>query len=291
MWWGLVKVGLGCTVLQQLLVLQGVVHSCGFLRPRTPSAATGARVPEAPTFFVVVPVLREADGLRDSVAHFEAIVAGHDARIVVVTTAREEAEAPNFPELGSTINVAAQLMRDGRIIHLHFPDPRGLKADQVNFAATQCALGSLGGALSREAFCVIYDVDSRPPRDSLARFERAIARHPEASVFHQSSRFVLRGRAPEPESPGARIRRAIADSGALRANRFVMAYELPRLLYRSGALGAWRRHLFSYVYTHVTGHGLCARLSLLQRIPFPARSPLEDMHYSFLLGSLSAYDV
>lgn len=39
------------------------------------------------------------------------------------------------------------------------------------------------------------------------------------------------------------------------------------------------------MYAHVTGHGLCVRLSLLQRLPFPARSPLEDMHYSFILGS------
>jgi cellulose synthase/poly-beta-1,6-N-acetylglucosamine synthase-like glycosyltransferase len=35
----------------------------------------------------------------------------------------------------------------------------------------------------------------------------------------------------------------------------------------------------------VTGHGLCIRLSLLERLPFPARSPLEDMHYSFILAS------
>ena len=39
------------------------------------------------------------------------------------------------------------------------------------------------------------------------------------------------------------------------------------------------------VYAHVTGHGLCVRLSLLEQLPFPARSPLEDMHYSFILGS------
>lgn len=35
----------------------------------------------------------------------------------------------------------------------------------------------------------------------------------------------------------------------------------------------------------MTSHGLCVRLSLLDRLPFPARSPLEDMHYSFILGS------
>ena len=46
-----------------------------------------------------------------------------------------------------------------------------------------------------------------------------------------------------------------------------------------------KRALRSAVYAHVTSHGLCVRLSLLETLPFPARSPLEDMHYSFILGS------
>ncbi|HUZ26193.1 MAG TPA: hypothetical protein VMV07_20760 [Streptosporangiaceae bacterium] len=40
-----------------------------------------------------------------------------------------------------------------------------------------------------------------------------------------------------------------------------------------------KRALCSGVDAHVTGHGLCVRLSLLEKLPFPARSPLEDMHY------------
>lgn len=73
--------------------------------------------------------------------------------------------------------------------------------------------------------------------------------------------------------------------GCAGANRFVLGYEIPRLLNRSARVSAVRRALCSGVYAHVTGHGLCVRLSLLQTLPFPARSPLEDMHYSFILGS------
>lgn len=79
--------------------------------------------------------------------------------------------------------------------------------------------------------------------------------------------------------------RAIADSGALRANRFVLGYEIPRLLNRTAAAGTLKRKLCSFVYAHVTGHGLCVRVSLLRALPLPQRSPLEDMHYSFVLGS------
>jgi hypothetical protein len=56
-------------------------------------------------------------------------------------------------------------------------------------------------------------------------------------------------------------------------------------LNRSRRRSPWKRWVSSYVYTHVTGHGLCVRLSLLHDIPFPGQSPLEDMHYSFILGS------
>jgi hypothetical protein len=75
---------------------------------------------------------------------------------------------------------------------------------------------------------------------------------------------------------------------ALRANRFVLGFELPRLLNRTGSAGRWKRRVGSYVYAHVTGHGLCIRLSALRQVPLPARSPLEDMHYSFILCSRNA---
>jgi hypothetical protein len=78
---------------------------------------------------------------------------------------------------------------------------------------------------------------------------------------------------------------AVCDAGALRANRFVLGFEIPRLVNRSAQVSNMKRVLCSGVYAHVTGHGLCIRLSLLEKLPFPARSPLEDMHYSFILGS------
>jgi hypothetical protein len=60
---------------------------------------------------------------------------------------------------------------------------------------------------------------------------------------------------------------------------------LPRLLNRSAAASPYKRSACSYVYAHVTGHGLCVRLSLLRDLPLPVRSPLEDMHWSFRLGT------
>jgi len=283
---------LGLTA-RHLLVLRGVWRSHRFLSRgqaarHQPMDILGPR----PTFYVVLPVLREAPIIGSTVDHFEALLKGHRSAIIVVTTAREVVEGAGPGGVADTVPVVEELARAGRCVHLHYPDPNGLKADQLNFAADRCRavqradVGHGADVSSSQAFLVCYDADSRPPLDSLDYFEYAIVGHPDVDVFHQSSRFELR----EPprtvsRSPVSWLPHMIADSGALRANRFVLGYEIPRLLNRSTLVSRVKRKLSSCVYAHVTGHGLCVRLSLLAALPFPARSPLEDMHYSFLLGS------
>jgi hypothetical protein len=270
-------------VARQAFVLSGIVRSGRFLRQDKDPQPPSPRGEIAPRFFIVVPVLREAAIVPEAVAHFQALACGHAATVVIVTTAREATEAPRHPAAGDTVASARELARDGKCVHLHYPDPLGLKGDQLNYAAVSCTAMLPDGVASSQAFLACYDADSRPPLDSLARLACAIAGHPGADVFHQSARFESRQRPVG--GPLRRVRAAVCDAGALRANRFVLGFELPRLLNRSGQASAFKRALCCGVYAHVTGHGLCVRLSLLERLPFPARSPLEDMHYSFILGS------
>jgi Glycosyl transferase family group 2 len=272
-------------VLRQAFVLSAIVRSGRFLRHSQklePPAAGGGVTPR---FFIVVPVLREAAALPDAVAHLRAVACGHTATVLIVTSARETAEAGLHRAAADTITLARELAASGSCAHVHYPDRLGLKGDQLNYAAA-CCVGMLpDGVPSSQAFLVCYDADSRPPPDSLTQFAQAIADNPGADVFHQSSRFEFRLSQRPAGGPFSRLRAAVCDAGALRANRFVLGFEIPRLLNRSAQVGAVKRALCSGVYAHVTGHGLCVRLSLLERVPFPARSPLEDMHYSFILGS------
>lgn len=273
-------------VLRQAFVLCAVVRSGRFLshsQQLGPSAAGGGVIPR---FFIVVPVLREAATLPEAVAHLRAVTCGHVATVLVVTTARETAEAGRHPGAADTITLARELAAEGSCAHVHYPDRVGLKGDQLNYAAVCCAGMLPDDVPSSQAFLVCYDADSRPPPDSLTWFAQAIVDNPGADVFHQSSRFE--SRPPQRPAGGqfSRLRATVCDAGALRANRFVLGFEIPRLLNRSARVSAVKRALCSGVYAHVTGHGLCVRLSLLERVPFPARSPLEDMHYSFILGSL-----
>ncbi len=272
-------------VVRQMFVLAAIVRSGRFLRHGEAARPPGAGGGVTPRFFIVVPVLREAAVLREAVAHFQAVTCGHAATVLVVTTAREPAEASRHPAAGDTTALARELAGEGTCTHVHYVDPLGLKGDQLNYATACCAGMLPDGVLSSQAFLVCYDADSRPPVDSLARFTQAIAGNPRADVFHQSSRFEFRPPRRPAAGPLLRLRAAVCGAGALRANRFVLGFEIPRLVNRSARVNAVKRALCSGVYAHVTGHGLCVRLSLLQTLPFPTRSPLEDMHYSFILGS------
>jgi cellulose synthase/poly-beta-1,6-N-acetylglucosamine synthase-like glycosyltransferase len=269
--------------VRQMLVLGAIARSRRFLQTPIPRPARDRMTPR---YFIVVPVLREAAILREAIAHFHAMTCRDQAAtVVVVTTAREAAEADRHVTAGDTVALARALAWRGICLHLHYDDPLGLKADQLNYAAACCARLLPDGVPSTQVFLICYDADSRPPLDSLTRFTHAIAGNPAADVFHQSSRFALRPSQSIRAGPLRRIRAAVCDAGALRANRFVLGFEIPRLLNRSAQASTIKRALCSGVYAHVTGHGLCVRLSLLERLPFPARSPLEDMHYSFVLGS------
>jgi len=189
-----------------------------------------------------------------------------------------------MPPLGDTVAAARELAREGKCVHLHYPDPLGLKADQLNHAVARCAAMLPDGVPSSQAFLACYDADSRPPLDSLARFTRAIADHPGADVFHQSSRFESRLR------PAAGPLRRVgaggsAMPGAARQPVRCSASSFPGSSTAPARSAPPNVHCARACTRHVTGHGLCARLSLLEKLPFPARSPLEDMHYSFILCS------
>jgi len=265
-------------ITRQLVILSAIIRSRRFLRAR----AARHRPNEAesgPAFYVVLPVLREAAGIAEAAKHFETLADGHNAQLAVVTTQREALEAAQYGG-GDTISRVEELAAHSKLIHLHSPDPAGLKADQLNVAAAYCRDVLLGDIAPEDAWLVCYDIDSRPPADSLAQFAEAIGANPDVSVFHQSSRFELRQSGPRPP-----LSVLIGEGAALRANRFVAGFELPRLRNRSSAVSERRRKVCSGVYAHITGHGLCIRLALVLDLPFPSKSPLEDMQYSFYLGS------
>ena len=284
---------------RQLAILRGIASSARFLKSVTPPPTTARSdecAPDRPIRFVVIlPVLREAGIVEDAVKHFLAVASRPDASLVVVTSERERAgAATNVAE--DTIDVVRRLARLHRFTHLHYGDASGLKGDQINYVAENYAK-----ELTRyRLFFVCYDVDSRPSVDVLGTFAAFIAAMPNALIFHQSSRFELRLQETTKRDGCAtatrqasmnrmgivrRIERFIVEGSALHANRFVLGFELPRLAGRLRSATSIGLRLRLCVYAHVTGHGVCIDATLLRALPLPAKSPLEDMHYSFWLAA------
>jgi hypothetical protein len=270
---------LAIAVVRQVAAIPAGIAALRFVNPAEVSrAGCGEKNLE---LFVVLPVLREASLLAETVAYFCSLPSLATVHVVVVTTEREAKEAGQHASALDTISTAAALARTGRCLHFHYPKAEGVKGDQINFAAEQIAKLQSSGPRHRR-FIAIYDADSRPAGETLELFAEAIKRHPLGNVFHQSSRFVAR-HSGKPASVFASIQRAIVDASALRANRFVLTYEIPRLLRQSGQRGFIQRFMSWGTYTHVTGHGLCLDLDFLLNVPIPSGVAVEDMYYSYNL--------
>jgi hypothetical protein len=216
--------------IRQLFVLSAIMRSRQFLRQSQQAPPPQAVQHDVPaTFYIVIPVLREASLLREAVTHFQALACGHGDTVLVVTTARESAEATQHAAAGDTVGAARKLAGEGKSVHVHYPRPSGVKADQLNCAAACCTGMLPAGTPPSQAFLVCYDADSRPPKDSLAHFAQAITGNPAADVFHQSARFEFRSRQSLARPGWRRFQEVACDAGALRANRFVLGFEIPPL--------------------------------------------------------------
>jgi hypothetical protein len=221
---------------------------------------------------VVLPLLDEEATIPCAVAHFRTLLRPGRDRLLLVTNEREAGG-----KASGTSRAAADRADGEVIIHLHAPDPTGLKGDQVNVAARFLADLVPRSDHGRQ-LVVIYDADSRPSATSLREFAAAAALEPSTPVFHQSAVFQPRDTGAPP------LTRALAEGAAMRANRYVVSYEIPRLLSRSSSAGALRSRAARWTFGHVTGHGLGLRLDWLLARPLPSRTPMEDLVYSFDLA-------
>ncbi|MBN3743928.1 glycosyltransferase [Burkholderia sp. Se-20373] len=261
---------LACLIIRNCYLLRAIFRSWGFLSSATDTSRL--RSETSRKFLVLIPMLRETSNIESAVDHFNAFTQLADVQVVVITTERERVGIAVTSNT-DTITMAARLASAGRCLHIHYPHQYGLKGDQLNYALAHLA-GQIRDTQLQHTFGLIYDADSRPRTDTLEAFNTAIDHHPDANIFHQSSIFQVRHR-PRSMSNFSTL---LAGAGALRANRFVLAHELRKLLNRIRDCSHAR-----HTYTHVTGHGLCARLSFLLHHPFPARTPIEDMEFSFEL--------
>ncbi len=233
-----------------------------------------------PLVIAIIPVFEEQQSIESALRYFLGIPYG-SLELVVVTTERE-----GSPDLSdSTMEVLRKLSKRYSFTWLHCSDAHGTKADQINYAIPE--LQSLFPRWSpQDSFVAIYDVDSRPNPETFRTFAGMSARCPRIRAFQQSALFDLPESAEQALHP---LAWTFFKASAVRANRFVFGYEIPRLLnrlaYQNGKPSPANR-IGAITYAHCVGHGLFLRGDLLEALPFPPRSVLEDMFYGFLLNYL-----
>jgi Glycosyl transferase family group 2 len=183
-----------------------------------------------------------------------------------------------FEALESTPDMAARLAGDGgwpvRVRHYHLPDPAGIMAGQVNYAA-RAELRRLGraGIDPTRVWLAVYNADSQPSPATLPAVARLLDMHPDAQIIQQPAVFTA--------SPGGDM---AADGAALLQSRWTLAREIPRLR-RQAALaratpGQARQIL---PLAHCVGHGLFIRADTFIRFGgFPTQTMNEDLPLGYL---------
>lgn len=254
-------------LIREIFLLQAIVNSFNFFKTKYNNKLTRF---DKVNFYFLLPMLREVENIEAAISHFNLIGAEHNSKVVVITTEREYLNSKKKNCI-DTVSIAKKLAQKGLCIHIHYPKSDGLKADQLNYAIDFLAK-EIDELEIRNTFTLIYDADSRPLKNSLDCFKDAIEHNPKANIFHQSSIFWVKNHKQFSFSE------ALTGAGALRANRFVFAHELRKLVDRYK-----QKVIARYEYTHVTGHGLCGRLDFFLENKFRSHTPIEDMEFSFRL--------
>ncbi len=264
-------------VAKQLLALVNLRASLTFYRRGldTLESTAGNEAARRPRLIVVIPVLYEQYVIAATLAYFQML--DYPALdLVVVTTERERAEAAEIGQ-PTTIDVVQKLQATGHsFTWVHYPEPTGTKAAQLNYVTSNFAR-LFPGYDPAATFFAFYDADSRPHPQTMAALAALVARYPTRRVFQQSALFYANYSA---------LPSLFLQAQAVRQTRFTLAYEVPRLinqLHYYAQRPTWRSLLGVMTYAHCVGHGLFVRADLAQEVPFPPFVQ-EDMAYGFTLN-------
>jgi cellulose synthase/poly-beta-1,6-N-acetylglucosamine synthase-like glycosyltransferase len=270
-------------ILRQLLGILGISRSHRFLTE--PHQNEKLESVELARVLIVIPVLRESRIIEDTLRYFGSLDYPFLA-IIVVTSERERIESDGSVTTMDTLN---GLVHKYKFSWLHCSVANATKADQLNYALEHWRK-VLGYQSPDDVFVALYDADSRPDPGVFSKLSSLSQQNQFVNVFQQSALFkVERNDSCNNNAAWATLVRLFQRANVLRANRFVFAYEIPRILNR---LDYYKKRaslsavLGGLTYAHCVGHGLFIRSSFTERLRFPANSIMEDMQYGFLLNVL-----
>lgn len=148
--------------------------------------------------------------------------------------------------------------------HIHYPNKTGGKPHQINYALSKEKMQK-----KRDIFIGIYDVDSRPPLDTLSRLSHSFSKNKDAEVFQQFSLYFK----------DFSKQNYFSKATALFQSRWTLSYELP--------------HCFSKIdgksntLLYTIGHGLFLNYNTYQELKgLPEETHIEDVAFGYRLSFL-----
>lgn len=261
-------------LIKKIFTIIGILRTIFFIKRKNEVKTLSTDDP--PHVIVVLPVLREQSKIEDAISHFNSSNYVN-LSIVVVTN---EKELIDSKEEVTTVDIIKKLQMKYTFHWLHLKNINGVKADQLNYV-TDNFNKLFPNKSEHNSFFIYYDADSRPNLQVFSYLASLIKTNPYIDVYQQSSIF----------SHKTKQKWSFKDiflmANAMRANRFVYAYEIPRLInklsYYSGKIS------FKYIaglvtYAHCVGHGLALRVDFAKQYRFPAEIIMEDMIYGYVLN-------
>jgi cellulose synthase/poly-beta-1,6-N-acetylglucosamine synthase-like glycosyltransferase len=218
---------------------------------------------------LLIPALREQKVIAQTMEHFSTLhTAGHQVRIVIVTTERENHEmVGNEKEttaaiVDRTIDRLNHPNKAIRFHRVHYPDTEGKRAHQINYGLDY--VQSLFED-SEDIIMGFYDADSRPDVRTILHLIEVKRTHPRVNCFQQLSLFF---------SNYEKIKKSFWLTGAAcNQTYFTLSNELTRL--KKQSMGT---------HPPVCGHGFFIPLTLLKDMGgWPVDVWCEDMVFSLKL--------
>lgn len=134
-----------------------------FLEKKYQKKIDKVKVKEYKNIYVLLPALREQKIVDETIDWFKKTKYKGNIKYIIVTTEREEYENKinNIKETTTSQLVEKKLkkIKDNRFIHIHYPETKGNKSSQMNYAIDQILKTETD---LENTYISVFDFDSKP---------------------------------------------------------------------------------------------------------------------------------
>ena len=240
-----------------------VSHSLAHIKKQQKNLAA-KKAEYCPDVFVLIPVLREAKIIGNSLENFSRLKYPADKLNIVVVTTEKEHETfsePDTPEVVKTkITLLNKRLEREAFLHIHYPNKDGVKSDQLNYAIEKLSQ-KFPSRFQDNTYIGVYDADSSTNDDVIELLAADGSVNGWADAYKQQTLYIK-------NHPGGNI---LAGSFSLLQTAFAFYHENYNLITASKM-------------RYLIGHGLFVKWSSLKEAGlFP--TPVEDTR----LGHIFSY--